>query len=432
MRIYDIIEKKRDKKELSKEEIEFFIKEMTNGNIADYQTSSLIMAIYLNGMSDNELVYLTDAMAKSGDTMNLEETFGNTVDKHSTGGIGDKTSLIICPIVAALGCKVAKMSGRGLGFTGGTIDKLESIPGFNTNIDNDKFIEQVNNIGISIIGQTGNMAPADKKIYAIRDTTATVSSIPLIASSIMSKKIAAGDKNILLDVKVGSGAFMKTKKDATLLANKMVKIGKDLNKNIVAIMTNMDEPLGNNIGNSIEVIEAIEILKNRGNKKLREICITLATNMVVLSKGITKSQAKKEVIDVLESGKALNKFKEFVEYQGGNINIINDYNLLPKSKYMIEVKALESGYITKIESENIGTIANILGAGRNTKEDNIDYGAGIIMHAKLNDFVKEGDVIATLLTSKDNVLDTKKMYLDAITIKKEKIEEPKLILGYIK
>ena len=432
MRIYDIIEKKRDKKELSKEEIEFFIKEMTNGNIADYQTSSLIMAIYLNGMSDNELVYLTDAMAKSGDTMNLEETFGNTVDKHSTGGIGDKTSLIICPIVAALGCKVAKMSGRGLGFTGGTIDKLESIPGFNTNIDNDKFIEQVNNIGISIIGQTGNMAPADKRIYAIRDTTATVSSIPLIASSIMSKKIAAGDKNILLDVKVGSGAFMKTKKDATLLANKMVKIGKDLNKNIVAIMTNMDEPLGNNIGNSIEVIEAIEILKNRGNKKLREICITLATNMVVLSKGITKSQAKKEVIDVLESGKALNKFKEFVEYQGGNINIINDYNLLPKSKYMIEVKALESGYITKIESENIGTIANILGAGRNTKEDNIDYGAGIIMHAKLNDFVKEGDVIATLLTSKDNVLDTKKMYLDAITIKKEKIEEPKLILGYIK
>ena len=432
MRIYDIIEKKRDKKELSKEEIEFFIKEMTNGNIADYQTSSLIMAIYLNGMSDNELVYLTDAMAKSGDTMNLEETFGNTVDKHSTGGIGDKTSLIICPIVAALGCKVAKMSGRGLGFTGGTIDKLESIPGFNTNIDNDKFIEQVNNIGISIIGQTGNMAPADKRIYAIRDTTATVSSIPLIASSIMSKKIAAGDKNILLDVKVGSGAFMKTKKDATLLANKMVKIGKDLNKNIVAIMTNMDEPLGNNIGNSIEVIEAIEILKNRGNKKLREICITLATNMVVLSKGITKSQAKKEVIDVLESGKALNKFKEFVEYQGGNINIINDYNLLPKSKYMIEVKALESGYITKIESENIGTIANILGAGRNTKEDNIDYGAGIIMHAKLNDFVKEGDVIATLLTSKDNVLDTRKMYLDAITIKKEKIEEPKLILGYIK
>ena len=432
MRIYDIIEKKRDKQYLSKEEIDFFIKEMTNGNIPDYQVSALIMAIYLNGMNDTELTYLTNAMAHSGDTMDLEAMFGNTIDKHSTGGVGDKTSLIIGPIIASLGIKVAKMSGRGLGFTGGTIDKLESIPGFKTDLTNEEFINQVNKINFALISQTSNIAPADKKIYAIRDTTATVSSIPLIASSIMSKKIAAGDKSIVLDVKVGSGAFMKTLKDAKLLAAKMVNIGKGLNKNIIAILTNMDEPLGNNIGNSLEIIEAIEVLKGKGNNKLRELCIELATNMVVIANNITEKEARVKVLDSINSGKALNKFKEFIEYQHGDPSIIDNYEILPKTKFKIEVTANSSGYITKINSEEIGKIANILGAGRNTLEDSIDYGAGIIMNAKINDFVKKNDVIATLYTSKENLDNVSDMYLNNITIGKKKVKEQKLILGYIK
>lgn len=432
MRVYDIIEKKRDKKILSKEEIEYVITNMVAGNIPDYQISSLIMAIYLNGMNDDELTYLTDAMAHSGDTMALEEIFGNTIDKHSTGGVGDKTSLIICPIVASLGCKVAKMSGKGLGFTGGTIDKLDSIPGFKTNISNEEFIKQVNDIGISIISQTGNMAPADKKIYAIRDTTATVSSIPLIASSIMSKKIAAGDKNIVLDVKVGSGAFMKNKKDATTLANKMVNIGKKLGKNMVAILTNMDEPLGNNIGNSLEVMEVIDILKGKGNTELRELCVILATNMLMLSKNMVEKDARKLVIDAIDSGKALNKFKEFIKYQYGDINIVDNYNLLPHSKYKIDIKAPNTGYITKINSEEIGKVANILGAGRNTLNDTIDYGAGIIIHSKINDKVNKDDIIATLYTSKELTKDVIDKYLNAITISKYKTKKEKLVLGYIK
>lgn len=432
MRVYDIIEKKRDKVTLSKEEIDFFINEMVKGNIPDYQVSALIMAIYLNGMNDMELTNLTDAMAHSGDTMNLESIFGNTVDKHSTGGVGDKTSLIICPIVASLGINVAKMSGKGLGFTGGTIDKLDSIPGFKTNLTNEEFIKQVKDINFALISQTGNIAPADKKIYAIRDTTATVSSIPLIASSIMSKKIAAGDKSIVLDVKVGSGAFMKNIKDAKLLATKMVNIGKSLNKNILAILTNMNEPLGNNIGNSLEIIEAIEILKGKGNTKLKELCIELATNMIILANNVSKKEARLKVIYSINSGKALNKFKEFIEYQHGNSAIIDNYNLLPLSKNKIEVKSNISGYINSINTEKIGTLANLLGAGRNTISDTIDYGAGIIMHAKINDFVKKGDVIATLYTSIDNLDNITNMYLESITIKKRKAKDEKLILGYIK
>ena len=432
MRVYDIIEKKRKKKALTKEEIEFIISGVVDGSIPDYQTSSLIMAIYLNGMNDKEITYLTDAMAHSGDMINLEEMFGNTVDKHSTGGVGDKTSLIICPIVASLGCKVAKMSGKGLGFTGGTIDKLDSIPGFKTSISTDAFVKQVNNINLSIISQTGNIAPADKKIYAIRDITATVSSIPLIASSIMSKKIAAGDKNILLDVKVGSGAFMKTKKDATLLATTMVNIGKNLKKNIMAIMTNMDEPLGNNIGNSLEVMEAIDILKDRGNEELKELCVVLATNMVMLSQDISEKEARCKVIEAIKSGKALEKLKEFINAQHGDGSIIDDYNKLPKSKYSYDVVAPKSGYINKMNSEEIGTIANILGAGRNALDDKIDYGAGIIMHKKVNDRVKTGDVIATLYTNKKNVDDIIKKYQDALTISRTKVKKNKLIIGYIK
>ena len=432
MRMYDIIEKKRDKKALTKEEINFVIKNMVSGIIPDYQISSLIMAIYLNGMNDEELTYLTDAMAHSGDTMALEEMFGNTIDKHSTGGVGDKTTLIVCPIVASLGCKVAKMSGKGLGFTGGTIDKLDSIPGFKTNITNEEFVKQVNDIGIAIISQTGNMAPADKKIYAIRDTTATVSSIPLIASSIMSKKIAAGDKNILLDVKVGSGAFMKNKKDATLLATKMVNIGKKLNKNIIATLTNMDEPLGNYIGNSLEVMEAIEILKGKGSNDLRELCITLSTQMLILSKNMVEKDARKLVIEAMDSGKALNKFKEFIKYQYGDSNIVDNYNLLPHSKYKIDIKSPSDGYITKMNSEEIGKIANILGAGRNTLDDVIDYGAGIILHKKINDKINKDDIIATLYTSKEVTKDIIDKYLNAIIISKMKTKKEKLILGYIK
>lgn len=430
--MYDLIEKKRDKKELSKNEIEYFIKGMCDGSIEDYLTSSLIMAIYLNGMSDKELTYLTSAMAHSGDLMNLEEKFGNTIDKHSTGGIGDKTSLIVCPILASLGCTVAKMSGRALGFTGGTIDKLESIKGFKTDINPSEFEKQVKDIGLSIISQTGNIAPADKKIYAIRDVTATVSSIPLIASSIMSKKIAAGDKNILLDVKVGSGAFMKTKKDATLLARKMVNIGKNLDKNIVAIMTDMNEPLGNNIGNSLEVIEAIEILKGKGNKDLRNLCIELASNMYVLATNTSLKDARKLVIDAIDSGKALDKFKSFIEYQHGDSKIINNYNLLPKAKYQYDIKANKTGYIIKINGEEIGKVSNMLGAGRTNMKDKIDYGAGIIMHKKLNDYVKKGDVIATLYSSKKDFDEASNKYLNAIKLGQVKIKDHKLILGYIK
>ena len=432
MRMYDIIEKKRDGKSLTKDEISFVIDGMIKNEIPDYQISSLLMAIYLNGMNDTETTYLTDAMAHSGDMINLSEMFGDTVDKHSTGGVGDKTSLIICPIVASLDIKVAKMSGRGLGHTGGTIDKLESIPGFKVDISEKDFVKQVNDIGISIISQTGNIAPADKKIYALRDTTATVSNIPLIASSIMSKKIAAGDKHILLDVKVGSGAFMKTKKDASVLASKMVNIGKKLGKNIEAILTNMDEPLGNYVGNSLEVIEAISILKGKGNSDLRELSITLATNMVMLAKGLKESAARKLVIDSLDSGKALDKFKEFIKYQHGNPEIVDNYKLLPISKYGYEIKANKSGYITKMDTEEIGKVACLLGAGRTTMEDTIDYGAGIIIESKVGNYVKKGNIIATLYTNKNNIDDIASKYLKAITISNYKPNKKKMILGKIK
>ncbi len=432
MRMYDIIEKKRNGKSLTKDEISFVIEGMIKKEIPDYQISSLLMAIYLNGMNDTETTYLTDSMAHSGDMINLEEMFGETVDKHSTGGVGDKTSLVICPIVASLGIKVAKMSGRGLGHTGGTIDKLESIPGFKVDLKEKDFVKQVEDIGISIISQTGNIAPADKKIYALRDTTATVSNIPLIASSIMSKKIAAGDKNILLDVKVGSGAFMKNKKDATELANKMVNIGKKLGKNISAILTNMDEPLGNYVGNSLEVIEAISILKGRGNPELKELCITLATNMVMLARGIKEANARKLVINSINSGKALEKFKEFIKYQHGNPDIVDDYKLLPISKYGYEVKANKTGYITKMNAEEIGKVANLLGAGRSTMEDTIDYGAGIIIESKVGNYVRKGKIIATLYTNKEDINDIASKYLNAITISNYKPNKKKMILGKIK
>lgn len=432
MRIYDIIEKKRDNKELTKEEIDFFIKGYVDGSIPDYQASALLMAIFLNGMNDKELTYLTNAMAYSGDMVDLSKINGFTVDKHSTGGVGDKTSLVICPIVASLGCKIAKMSGRGLGHTGGTIDKLESIPGFKVELPENEFFNQVNNINISIISQSGNITPADKKLYALRDTTATVDSIPLIASSIMSKKIAAGDKCILLDVKTGSGAFMKTIKDSTTLATKMVNIGKALNRNIMAIITDMDEPLGNNIGNSLEVIEAIETLKGNGPKDFTDLCIELATNMLVLATSTSYKECKKQVSEVIKNGKALNKLRELITYQHGNSDVIDNYDLFAKAHNIIEVKSTKSGYITKMNTENIGKVSSMLGAGRIKKEDNIDYSAGIVVKAKINDYVKKNDVIALLYTNKNNINDATKLYQESITIGQLKTKPRKLIYKTIK
>lgn len=433
MRIYDIIEKKRNNKKLSKEEISFFVNGYVNKEIPDYQMAALLMAIYFNGMDDNELAYLTNEMANSGDSVDLTRIKGITVDKHSTGGVGDKTTLVICPIIASLGCNVAKMSGRGLGHTGGTIDKLESIPGFKVELDEDDFFKQVNDINIAIISQTGNITPADKKMYALRDTTATVESIPLIASSIMSKKIAAGAKCILLDVKTGSGAFMKTISDSKLLASKMVNIGNKLGRNTMAIITNMDVPLGNNIGNSLEVIEAIDTLKGKGPKDFRELCIELATNMLVLASNDNYSICKKKVIDALDSGKALDKFRQLIKAQGGNVDIINDYSLFGKTQYSFEVRAKESGYIKSMNTANIGKVSGMVGAGRATKEDSICYQAGIIVNKKTGDHVKTGDLLATIYTNKKEVIDeATTLYLDSIKLSKVKVKPKKLILGKIK
>ena len=419
--MYDIIEKKKNKQSLTKEEIDFFINGYVNNKIPDYQVSSLLMAIVLNGMNEEEVTNLTIAMVNSGDKINYNF---NTVDKHSTGGVGDKTTLIIAPIVASLNCKVAKMSGKGLGFTGGTIDKLESIPDFKVQLTDEQFISQINNINLALISQTKNIAPADKKIYALRDVTATVDSIPLIASSIMSKKIASGASNLVLDVKVGSGAFMKNLESAKKLASTMVNIGKNSNINTLAILSNMNQPLGNNIGNILEVKEAIEVLNGNGPKDLKELSIELASYMVSLYKKITYEEAFKQVTEVLENKQALAKFYEFIKYQGGNIEKIK---FTPK--YEFKVYSKQEGYITKMNTEEIGKIASLLGAGRMTKDDVIDYEAGIVLNKKINDYVKVNDLLATLYTNKE--IDLTNNYLETIEITDEKIEN-NLILGVIK
>ena len=421
MTMYDIIEKKKNKQSLTKEEIDFFINGYVNNKIPDYQVSSLLMAIVLNGMNEEEVTNLTIAMANSGDKINYNF---NTVDKHSTGGVGDKTTLIIAPIVASLNCKVAKMSGKGLGFTGGTIDKLESIPDFKVQLTDEQFISQINNINLALISQTKNIAPADKKIYALRDVTATVDSIPLIASSIMSKKIASGASNLVLDVKVGSGAFMKNLDSAKKLASTMVNIGKNSNINTLAILSNMNQPLGNNIGNILEVKEAIEVLNGNGPKDLKELSIELASYMVSLYKKITYEEAFKQVTEVLENKQALAKFYEFIKYQGGNIEKVK---FTPKYEYKVYSK--QEGYITKMNTEEIGKIASLLGAGRMTKDDVIDYEAGIVLNKKINDYVKVNDLLATLYTNKE--IDLTNNYLETIEITDEKIEND-LILGVIK
>ena len=423
MKMYDIIEKKKNKLNLSKEEIDFVIENYTNGNIPDYQMSSLLMAIVLNGMNNEEVYDLTMAMTNSGDKI----TFKNTLDKHSTGGVGDKTTLVVAPIVASLGCNIAKMSGRSLGYTGGTIDKLESIPGFKVELSEEEFINQVNKIHLSLISQTKNIAPADKKIYALRDVTATVESIPLIASSIMSKKIASGANTLILDVKVGSGAFMKDLREANLLAKTMVDIGKKASINTIALVTNMNQPLGFNIGNALEVKEAIQVLNNEIDNDLKELSIELSTYLVSLYKKITYNEAKKQVIEVLENKEALKKFLQFVECQGGNILEFNNL----KANYEYKIYSKKQGYITKLDALNIAKIASKLGAGRLKKEDKIDYLSGVVLNKKINDYVKENELLATLYSNQVIESSLEDLFFEGISYGKRKIKN-KSVLDVVK
>lgn len=406
LRMYDIIDRKKNGEELTKSEIEYFVGGFTRGEIPDYQASALLMAIWFCGMNDRELADLTLSMAHSGDMINLDAVDGFTVDKHSTGGVGDKTTLIVAPAVAACGGKVAKMSGRGLGFTGGTIDKLESIPGFNTSVGEKEFIDNVNKIGLCIAGQTGEIAPADKKIYALRDVTATVDSIPLIASSIMSKKLAAGSNGIVLDVKCGSGAFMKTYEDAKLLAEKMTAIGQRAGRKTVALITNMDIPLGRAVGNALEVKEAVKILKNEQKDELYEVSVALAAHMLSLVNSKDIYECEKMVRLAIENGSALEKLKEAVGAQGGDISYIDDTSKFIDASVCIEYKAEKSGYINKIDAQKIGRASVLLGAGREKKDDVIDFGAGIYLCKKTGDEVREGDTVARLYTNKNEYADS--------------------------
>ena len=394
MNILDIIAKKRDKKELTKEEINFFITEYIKGDVTDYQAAALIMAIYINGMNDREITDLTLAMAYSGDTLDLSD-LGDVIDKHSTGGVGDKITLILMPIIASLGIPVAKMSGRGLGFTGGTIDKLESIPGYNTNISVDEFKDDVKKVGISLIGQTLNLAPADKKIYALRDTISCTESIPLIASSIMSKKIASGANKIVIDVTCGSGAFMKNINDAKKLAEIMTKIGELSNRKVVCVITGMDEPVGYAVGNILEVKEAVDVLKNKYlPKDVEEIITLLGANMLILAdKASSIEEGKNKILENLHNGNAYQKFVELVQNQGGDISYIENTDKFEKAKYIVPIKAMRSGKITKLDALTIGKLAGFLGAGRIKKEDDINPRVGFVFNKKVNDDVSANDVI---------------------------------------
>lgn len=400
MNIQEIIAKKRDSKELDKNEIEYFVREYTNGTITDYHAAALIMAICLNGMTENEIANLTISMANSGEKIDLSNISKNVVDKHSTGGVGDKITLILMPIIASIGIPVAKMSGRGLGITGGTIDKLESIPGYNTNISVSKFIENVNNIGISLIGQTDNIVPADKKIYALRDAIACTRSIPLIASSIMSKKIASGANKIVLDVTVGSGAFMKNKQEALSLAKCMNKIGKLVDKETISILTNMDEPLGYAIGNNLEVKEAIDCLRGHIPEDVKEIIETIGSYMIYLSGYNNNINENVELIrEAINSRKAFYKFIELVENQGGDISFIKDPSKFERSKFVIPILSEETGYIKRIDAEIVGSVSCYLGAGRMKKEDTIDYTAGVLLNKKSGDCVEVGEALAYINTN---------------------------------
>ena len=433
IRMFDCIQKKKAGHELSLEEIEYIIQGYLDGTIPDYQISSLLMAICFSGMTNEETKGLTYTMAFSGDSVDLSEFGELTCDKHSTGGVGDKTSLIVGPVVSTLGGKLAKMSGRGLGYTGGTIDKLESIPNYKTTLPRDEFIKQTRKIGISLISQSGNICPADKKLYALRDVTATVDSIPLIVSSIMSKKIAAGSKNIVLDVKVGSGAFMKTYDDALELAREMVKIGKICERNVSAVISDMNTPLGKNIGNSLEVIEAVDVLKGNVDNDLGKVSVVLAAELVRMFKKISIDDAIKEVIKVIKNGKAFEKMQEWVAAQGGDINVLLDTSKFEEAKYRKDLIAEDDGYIASMNSEIIGNTSVMLGAGRAKLGDKIDYSAGIVLYKKTGDKVKTGDILCSFYTNNDEMLEpASDKYMTSLKFSNTKPKKEKLIQSIVR
>ncbi|NLY46025.1 MAG: pyrimidine-nucleoside phosphorylase [Tissierella sp.] len=433
MNMYDIILKKRNGQILSKEEINHFVTGFTDGSIPDYQASAFMMALFFQKMNEEETVYLTEAMMNSGDVLDLSQIEGIKVDKHSTGGVGDTTTLVLGPMVAAAGAPVAKMSGRGLGHTGGTVDKLESFPGFSVEITNDEFIKNVNEIKLSVSAQTGDLAPADKKIYALRDVTATVDNMSLIASSIMSKKLASGADAIVLDVKTGSGAFMKELDDSFELAKIMVNIGNNMGRETVAVISNMDQPLGNMIGNILEVKEAIETLQGKGPEDLYELCLSLGAQMLILSKvAKDEEEAREKLEEVVNNGSALEIFKEFITRQGGNGDLIDHPDLFPKAKYIVEVKATNDGYIEHIEADEVGMSALELGAGRQTKDSVIDLSVGIELIKKVGDQVNIGDTIAIIHSNdEDKTKRSIERLLKAYSFSDEKIPSSKLIYGIV-
>lgn len=432
MRMYDVIAKKRDGHALTKEEINYFIEGYTNGEIPEYQASALCMAIFFQDMNAEERAAITTAMVESGETIDLSAIDGIKVDKHSTGGVGDTTTLILGPLVASLDVPVAKMSGRGLGHTGGTIDKLEAVPGFHVEIDKSEFIDLVNTNKLAVIGQTGNLTPADKKLYGLRDVTATVNSIPLIASSIMSKKIAAGADAIVLDVKTGAGAFMKSLEDSKALAEAMVTIGNKVGRNTMAVISDMNQPLGRAIGNALEVKEAIDTLNGNGPEDLTELCLTLGSQMVVLAeKANSIEEARTMLEENMKNGKALEKFATFLKSQGGNEKVVEDPTIMPQAKHKVELEAKESGYVSEIVADELGTAAMMLGAGRATKESQIDLAVGLYLNKKVGDYVEAGDSLLTIYANQDNVDDVKTKLYENITITSDKVDAPTLIHGLV-
>ncbi len=432
MRMVDLIEKKRDGKTLTTEEVNFVVKGFTDGSVPDYQMSAFAMAVFLKGMTEKEYSDLTMAMVHSGDTIDLSNIEGIKVDKHSTGGVGDTTTLVLGPLVASLDIPVAKMSGRGLGHTGGTIDKLEAVEGFHVELTEEEFTKQVNDIKLAVIGQTGDLTPADKKLYALRDVTATVNSIPLISSSIMSKKIAAGADAIVLDVKTGAGAFMKDIDDARDLAKAMVKIGNNVGRQTVAVISDMSQPLGFAIGNALEVKEAIDTLKGEGPKDLEELCLVLGSQMVVLAKKAeTIEEARAKLLENMKNGKALEVFKAFLVAQGGDGSVVDHPSKLPQAKYVQEVVAKQDGYVSQIVADAVGTAAMKLGAGRATKESVIDLAVGLMLNKKVGEAVKKGDSLVTVYSSTEDISEVEKDLLENIKISTEKVEEPTLVYDLI-
>lgn len=429
MNIQEIIIKKRDKKILTREEIKYFVTEYVNGNITDYQAAALVMAIYINGMTKEETTDLTLEMANSGEILDLSCLEKTVVDKHSTGGVGDKITIVLMPIIASLGIPVAKMSGRGLGFTGGTVDKLESIPGYTTQVEIDKFIDNVKKIGISVIGQTANLAPADKKLYALRDSISCVDNMPLIASSIMSKKIAAGAEKIVLDVTVGSGAFMRTKEDATEIAKIMKDIGTLANRETVCVLTNMDEPVGKAVGNTLEIIETIECLKGNIPEDIKEIILGLGSYIIKLAgEGDDLEENKKKIMENINNGKAYNKFLELIKKQNGDISYIENPNKFEKAKYIMPIYAEKSGYIEKLDARKVGETSVTLGAGRIRKEDGIDHAVGIWFEKKIGDHIQEGDILGYVHANDE---DKGKLAVEEIKQAYKIIEQPVKMENYI-